>query len=155
KVEGEVETAQRIVPELRKAGADIIVAIVHGGIDTRPYSAQTENAGWHVAAVPGVDAILLGHSHAIFPEPSSTRCANLPEGDNERGFLHGVPAVMGNFYGKNIGVIDLTLRYAYGRWQVDRTASHAEVRSVKNADGSFVAADPAIEPLVKPEHEAT
>jgi 2',3'-cyclic-nucleotide 2'-phosphodiesterase/3'-nucleotidase len=154
-VTGEVEAAQRYVPEMRAAGADLVVAIVHGGIDTRPYSAQTENAGWHIAAVPGIDAMLLGHSHAIFPEPTSKRYANLPEVDNQRGFVRGVPAVMGNFYGRNIGVIDLTLAYAGGRWQVDRAASHAEVRSVKNADGSFVAADPAIEPLVKPEHEAT
>ena len=48
--------------------------------------------------------------------------------------LVGVPAVMGNYYGKNIGVVDLTLSYADGHWQVNRAASHAEVRSVKNAD---------------------
>lgn len=156
-VNGELETAQRVVPELRKAGADVVVAIVHGGIDTRPYSERTENAGWHVAGVPGIDAILLGHSHAIFPAPGERNAhyAHLPEVDNERGFVRGVPAVMGNFYGKNIGVIDLTLNYSGGRWQVDRAASHSEVRSVKNADGSFVAADPAIQPLVRPEHEAT
>jgi 2',3'-cyclic-nucleotide 2'-phosphodiesterase/3'-nucleotidase len=156
-VTGPVEAAQRYVPELRQAGADLVVAIVHGGIDPSPYSAKTENAGWHVAAVPGVDAILLGHSHAIFPNPADTksRYAHMPDVDNERGFVRGVPAVMGNFYGRNIGVIDLTLNYAGGRWQVDRTASHAEVRSVKNADGSFIAADPDVAPLVRQEHEGT
>ncbi|HEY8011057.1 MAG TPA: metallophosphoesterase, partial [Rudaea sp.] len=132
-VMGVVEAAQKYLPELHKAGADIVIAIVHGGIDTSPYSAKTENAGWHLAGVPGIDAILLGHSHQIFPSPhdAKARYAHLPEVDNERGFIRGVPAVMGNYYGKNIGLIDLSLVFQEGRWQVDRTATHAEVRSVK------------------------
>ena len=62
---------------------------------------------------------------------------------------------MGNYFGKSIGLIDLALVRVQGRWQVDRAATHAEVRSVKNADGSYVAADAQIVNLVKPEHEAT
>lgn len=154
---GMVEAAQKYVPELRAAGADIVVALVHGGIDTSPYSSKTENGGWHVAGVPGIDAVLLGHSHQIFPNPADAkaRYANLPEVDNARGFVRGVPAVMGNYYGKNIGLIDLALVWQDGRWQVDRAASHAEVRSVKNADGSHVEPDDAIAPLVAAEHEGT
>ncbi|HEY8010707.1 MAG TPA: bifunctional 2',3'-cyclic-nucleotide 2'-phosphodiesterase/3'-nucleotidase, partial [Rudaea sp.] len=156
-VMGVVEAAQKYLPELHKAGVDLVIAIVHGGIDTSPYSAKTENAGWHLAGVPGIDAILLGHSHQIFPSPgdAKARYAHLPEVDNERGFIRGVPAVMGNYYGKNIGLIDLSLVYQDGRWQIDRAATHAEVRSVKNADGSYVDVDAAIAPLVKPEHEGT
>jgi 2',3'-cyclic-nucleotide 2'-phosphodiesterase/3'-nucleotidase len=45
--------------------------------------------------------------------------------------------------------------YQDGRWQVDPAKTHAEVRSVKNPDGSFVAVDPAIEPLVAREHAGT
>jgi len=154
---GMVEAAQKYVPELRAAGADIVVALVHGGIDTSPYSSKTENGGWHVAGVPGIDAVLLGHSHQIFPNPADAkaRYANLPEVDNARGFVRGVPAVMGNYYGKNIGLIDLALVWQDGHWQVDRAASHAEVRSVKNADGSHVEPDGAIAPLVAAEHEGT
>jgi len=154
---GMVEAAQKYVPELRAAGADIVIALVHGGIDTSPYSPKTENGGWHVAGVPGIDAVLLGHSHQIFPSPADAkaRYAQLPEVDNARGFVRGVPAVMGNYYGKNIGLIDLALIYKDGRWQVDRAASHGEVRSVKNADGSHVEADAAIAPLVAAEHEGT
>jgi 2',3'-cyclic-nucleotide 2'-phosphodiesterase/3'-nucleotidase len=152
---GVVESAQKYVPELRKAGADIVVALVHGGIDPSPYGRNTENAAWHLAGVPGVDVMLLGHSHAIFPDPSNakSRYASMPEVDNKRGFVRGVPAVMGNYFGKNIGVIDLALTWRDGHWQVDRDATHSEVRSVKNADGSFVATDPSIEPLIEHEHE--
>jgi 2',3'-cyclic-nucleotide 2'-phosphodiesterase/3'-nucleotidase len=156
-VMGVVEAAQKYVPEVRAAGADLVVALIHGGIDTRPYGPDTENAGWHLAGVPGVDAILLGHSHQVFPSPgdAKARYAHLPEVDNERGFLRGVPAVMGNYYAKNIGVIDLALAYAQGRWQVDRADTHAEVRAVKRPDGTYAAVDPAIAPLVEHEHEAT
>lgn len=154
---GMVEAAQKYVPEVRKAGADLVVALIHGGIDTRPYGPDTENAGWHVAGVAGIDAILLGHSHQIFPDPGNpkARYAHLPEVDNERGFVRGVPAVMGNFYGKNIGVIDLSVVYADGHWQVDRAKTVAEVRSVRTKDGKFVAPDPLVAPLVRTEHEAT
>jgi len=156
-VMGMVEAAQKYVPELKAAGADIVIALVHGGIDTSPYSPKTENGGWHLAGVPGIDAILLGHSHQIFPSPADgkARYANLPEVDNARGFVRGVPAVMGNYYGKNIGLIDLALVWQDGRWQVDRAASHSEVRSVKNADGSHIDPDTAIAPLVTTEHEGT
>jgi len=154
---GMVEAAQKYVPELKAAGADIVIALVHGGIDTSPYSSKTENGGWHVAGVPGIDAVLLGHSHQIFPSPADpkARYAQLAEVDNARGFVRGVPAVMGNYYGKNIGLVDLALVWQDGRWQVDRAASHSEVRSVKNADGSHVEPDAAIAPLVKTEHEGT
>ena len=157
-VMGVVEAAQKYVPELQKAGVDLVIAIVHGGIDASPYrSTGTENAAWHLAAVPGIDAMLLGHSHAIFPNPSDakSRYAHLPEVDNERGFVRGVPAVMGNFYGSNIGVIELSLNFNDGRWQVDRGTTHAEVRSVRNADRSYVEPDADIAPLVRPEHEGT
>jgi len=157
-VMGVVEAAQKYLPEVQKAGADLVIAIVHGGIDSSAYrSTRTENAAWHLAAVPGIDAMLLGHSHAIFPNPGDpkSRYAHLPEVDNERGFVRGVPAVMGNFYGSNIGVIDLAMTYRDGHWQVDRAASHAEVRSIRNPDKSFVDPDPDIAPLVRPEHEGT
>jgi len=153
-VTGMVEAAQKFVPEMHKAGADLVIALVHGGLDPTPYTIHTENAGWHLAGVPGIDALLLGHSHAIFPNPTDakSRYAHMPEVDNQRGFVRGVPAVMGNYFGKNIGVVDLALMYREGHWQVDREATHAEVRSVKNADGSFVDADAAISPLVAHEH---
>ena len=156
-VMGVVEAAQKYLPELKSAGADIVIAIAHGGINASPYTPTMENAGWHLAKVAGIDAILLGHSHDIFPNPDDPKAhyAHIAEVDNTRGSVHGVPAVMGNYFGKSIGLIDLALVHQDGRWQVDRSATHAEVRSVKNADGSYVAADPEIVKLATPEHEAT
>ncbi|HZP67319.1 MAG TPA: bifunctional 2',3'-cyclic-nucleotide 2'-phosphodiesterase/3'-nucleotidase [Rudaea sp.] len=154
---GVVEAAQRYVPEVQRAGADIVVAIVHGGISTAPYTPDMENAAWYLAQVPGIDLMLLGHSHDIFPNPNDakSRFAHVPDVDDVRGAVHGVPAVMGNYFGKSIGVIDLKLAFRDGRWTVDRAATHAEVRSVKNADGSYVAVDPEVAAIVRPQHEAT
>ena len=153
-VMGVVEAAQKYVPEVKAAGADIVIALVHGGIDASPYSERTENAAWHLAGVAGIDAMLLGHSHDIFPNPADpkSRYAKVPEVDNARGYVRGVPAVMGNYFGKSLGIVELALVRRDGRWQVDRPASKSEVRSVKGADNSFAASDPHIVDLVKDEH---
>ncbi len=156
-VMGVVEAARKYAPEVRKAGADIVIAISHGGINASPYTADMENAGWYLAQVPGIDVILLGHSHDIFPSPNDakSRFAHIPDVDNARGFVHDVPAVMGDYYGKAIGLIDLALVYRDGSWRVDRVLTHSEVRLVRNADGSHAAADPEIARLVATEHAAT
>ena len=154
---GVVEAAREFLPELRKHDVDLVVAISHGGIDTSPYASVMENANWHLAAEPGIDVLLLGHSHAAFPDPKDpkSRYNGLPEVDNARGFIRGKPAVMGNYWGKSLGVIDLALVRREGHWQIDAAATHSEVRDIKNADGSFVAPDPEIAALVKRVHEAT
>ncbi|HET9033794.1 MAG TPA: bifunctional 2',3'-cyclic-nucleotide 2'-phosphodiesterase/3'-nucleotidase [Dokdonella sp.] len=154
---GVVEAARRYAPELRAEGADLIIAISHGGIDTRPYTENMENAGWYLAEVPDIDVLLMGHSHQVFPDPGneSSRYNGLPAVDNERGFIHGKPAVMGNMWGKSLGLIELELVQRDGHWRIDPAISHAEVRNIRSKDGGGVAADPAIGAAVSAEHEAT
>ena len=157
-VMGVVEAANKYLPEIKKAGADIVIAINHGGINTAPYTPHMENAGWYLAQVPGIDAILLGHSHDIFPNPNDPKShyAHIPDVDNTNGSIHGVPAVMGDYFGKAIGIIDLALVYREGHWQVDRSATKSEVRLVKATnDAAAVATDPHIGELVSTEHHAT
>jgi 2',3'-cyclic-nucleotide 2'-phosphodiesterase/3'-nucleotidase len=156
-VMGVVEAAKKYVPEVRKAGADIVVAIVHGGINTAPYTQEMENADWYLAQVPGIDVMLTGHSHQVFPDPGNAKShyAHMRDVDNERGFVNGVPAVMGDYFGKAIGVIDLHLTYAAGHWQVDKGATHSEVRLVEPRGKSAVEPDEDIAQIVAPEHAAT
>jgi 2',3'-cyclic-nucleotide 2'-phosphodiesterase/3'-nucleotidase len=157
-VMGVVEAANKYLPEIKKAGADIVIAISHGGLNTAPYTPHMENAGWYLAQVPGIDAILLGHSHDIFPNPNDSKShyAHIPDVDNTRGYVHGVPAVMGNYFGKGIGIIDLALMYRDGHWQVDRAATKSEVRLVKPTnDAAAIDTDPHIGELVATEHHAT
>jgi 2',3'-cyclic-nucleotide 2'-phosphodiesterase/3'-nucleotidase len=154
---GLVEAAREYLPKLRAENVDLVIAISHGGLDASPYGSTMENANWYLAQEPGIDALLLGHSHVPFPEPGNakSRFANLPDVDNQRGFVHGKPTVMGNFWGKSLGVIELALVGKDGHWQIDPAATHSEVRDIKKADGSFVAADPEIAQLVRKTHEAT
>lgn len=155
-VTGVVEAARRYLPQLQAQHPDLIVAILHGGLDTHPYTSQMENAGWYLAGVPGIDAMLLGHSHTEFPGP---HYAGMKDVDARRGFVRNVPAVMGGFFGKDLGVIQLVLDRQGGRWVVDLDNTHSEVRPICHKDGNnktetCVPADPAIAPLVQKTHEA-
>jgi 2',3'-cyclic-nucleotide 2'-phosphodiesterase/3'-nucleotidase len=154
--EGVVETARRYIPEMRRKGADVIVAISHGGLDAGPYSPTMENGNYYLAQVPGIDALLLGHAHQLFPNPASTVAQfNLPNVDKARGTVFGVPTVMASLWGKNLGVIRFDLRHDGKGWTIARDRTIVETRATQQADKSYVAADPAVLELVRAEHEAT
>jgi 2',3'-cyclic-nucleotide 2'-phosphodiesterase/3'-nucleotidase len=154
--QGLVETAKRYLPEMRAKGAELVVAISHGGLDDSPYSPTMENGNYYLAQVGGIDALLLGHSHQAFPNPSSTVAQfNLPNVDKVKGRVFGVPTVMANLWGKNLGVVRLQLRHDGKRWHADQDAAIVENRSTQQPDKRYVAADPAVMDLVKDEHEAT
>lgn len=152
KVMDVVEAANKYVPAVRAAGADIVIALLHGGIDPIPYKPMMENPGIYLAGVPGIDVILLGHQQQIFPDPGNpaSRYNNLVSVDNFNGDLRGVPAVMGDYDGKALGVVNLALVYVDGHWRVDRRDTHSGVLRVRKVDGSYVAPDRAIEKLVAP-----
>jgi len=158
--EGLVETAKRYLPEMRAKGADVVVAISHGGLDASPYSPAMENGNYYLAQmssqIGGIDALLLGHSHQAFPNPASTVAQfNLPNVDKVKGRVFGVPTVMANLWGKNLGVVRLQLRYDGKRWHAEQDAAVVENRTTQQPDKTYVAADPAVMDLVKTEHEAT
>jgi 2',3'-cyclic-nucleotide 2'-phosphodiesterase/3'-nucleotidase len=154
--EGVREAAEKYIPQMRAQGADMVVAISHGGIDGAPYTPDMENANYYLAQVPGVDAMLIGHAHLPFPNATSTEPGfNLPGVDKARGTVQGVPAVMANLWGKHLGVIALHLQYDGRAWIVDKRRTTVQARGTQQADRSFVAADPSIAPLVAAEHEAT
>ncbi|NHZ64533.1 bifunctional 2',3'-cyclic-nucleotide 2'-phosphodiesterase/3'-nucleotidase [Massilia genomosp. 1] len=154
--EGLRETASRFIPEMRAQGADLVVAISHGGLDDSAYQPSMENGNWHLSKVPGIDAMLIGHSHLPFPNASSTIPQfNLPGVDKVKGLVNGVPTVMANLWGKHLGVIGLHLSHDGQRWIVDRSQTTVEARAAQQAGKSFIAPDPAIAALVAGEHEAT
>jgi 2',3'-cyclic-nucleotide 2'-phosphodiesterase/3'-nucleotidase len=150
------ETAQKYIPEMRAKGAELVVAISHGGLDDAPYSPTMENGNLYLARVPGIDAMLLGHAHQLFPNPvSKVAQFNLPGVDKAKGLVNGVPTVMADLWGKHLGVIGLHLTYDGRRWVVDKRQTTVEARSTQLADKSYVAPDPAIAAVVAAEHEAT
>ncbi len=62
-----LEAARAWVPEMREAGADVVVALSHSGIDPAADAAMMENASLQLAAVEGIDAVVTGHQHRVWP----------------------------------------------------------------------------------------
>jgi 2',3'-cyclic-nucleotide 2'-phosphodiesterase/3'-nucleotidase len=156
-VQGIVEAATKYVPLARAEGADIVIAASHGGWDTGTYNPGMENANYHLAKVPGIDGILMGHSHSEFPNAACTTTACSATGvDKVKGTFHGVPAVMPSFWGKAIGVINYNLVVDNGKWRIDTSKTAVSLRKVLTdaTAKTYVAVDPAIATAIKSEHEA-
>lgn len=153
---GAREAAEQYIPEMRAKGADLVVVISHGGLDASAYSPTMENASWHLSKVAGVDAMLIGHSHQIFPDANSTAAQfNAPGVDKAKGLVNGVPTVMANYWGKHLGVIKLELSHDGKRWTVDKSATTVQARSIQKADKTYVEADPEVAAAIEAEHQAT
>lgn len=146
------ETARRYVPEMRKNGADLVIVIAHSGLSADPYQAMAENSVYYLSKVPGVDAIMFGHAHAVFPGKDF---ASIKGVDLEKGTLNGVPAVMPGMWGDHLGVVDLVLNNDSGKWRV--TASKAEARPIYDAVAkkSLAAQDGKLAGVLKADHDAT
>lgn len=158
--EGAVESATKYVPELRAKGADIVVALLHGGLDASAYTPTMENPGLYLSKVAGIDAMVMGHQHSVFPDSAATPAYSQTGVDNKAGTINGVPAVMASSWGKALGVISLRMKWDGKAWSVDKSASKSELRNIqtgKDAAGKavYVNADPAIAPLVESQHQAT
>ena len=156
-VNGLKETATQYVPQMRAAGADLVVALSHGGLDASTYSPTMENGSWHLATVPGIDAMMIGHSHEIFPNAVNPAAIfkGLPNVDVAKGFVNGVPTVMAQSWGRRLGVIKITLKVINGKWVVQPALTTVETRGFAQPDGTTVAADPTVEPMVDSVHQAT
>lgn len=146
------ETARQYVPEMRKQGADLVVVIAHSGLSSDPYHAMAENSVYYLSKVPGVDTILFGHAHAVFPGKDF---ANIKGVDLEKGTLNGIPAVMPGMWGDHLGVVDLVLNNDSGAWKV--VSSKAEARPIYDsvAKKSLAAEDAKLVDVLKHDHDAT
>jgi 2',3'-cyclic-nucleotide 2'-phosphodiesterase/3'-nucleotidase len=149
-------TARRYVPEMRAKGAQLVIAIPHSGFERTWAGELAENEVGQLSMVPGIDAILFGHSHAEFPGKDF---AERPNVDIARGTINGLPAVMPGRWGDHLGVIDLVLdtgsEKTGGAWKV--TASQASIRPIYDrvAKRSVAAADPMVEQAIAAEHAKT
>lgn len=150
-----VASAEAYVPEMKEAGADIIIALSHSGIGSANATDGMENASVPLAGIDGVDAVMTGHSHLVFPSPTYKDYAAV---DVEKGTIHGKPAAMGGFWGSHLGVIDLMLEQEGGAWRVVTSASEARPISKRNEDRSITALvgdDENVLNSVRKDHEET
>ncbi len=150
-----LETAEAYVPEMKEQGADIVIALSHSGIGSAQRTDGMENASVPLAEVDGIDALMTGHSHLVFPSPTYEGYAAV---DAEAGTIHGKPAVMGGFWGSHMGLIDLMLEREGGEWRV--VTHSASVRPIyeRGDDRSItplVESDDTVLASVRQEHNET
>ncbi len=134
-------TAQHFVPILRGLEhCDAVVLVCHMGLEENdqgkptPGQAPNENRVLAIArAVPGIDAIVMGHTHVMIPSRS------------EKGVL----LTEAGRWGQALGRLDLTFEknaQGAGYALTEKTASLLKV------DAS-VPSDPAIEAIARPYHD--
>ena len=150
-----LQAAKAYVPQMREAGADIIVALSHSGIGAANPEDMMENASVPLAAVDGIDAIMTGHSHLVFPSGTYQDYAGV---DAAAGTIQGKPATMGGFWGSHLGVIDLMLEKDGSGWRIASHSSEARAISKRNEDRSITAlveSVPAVLGSVQKDHDET
>ncbi|OPA31325.1 2',3'-cyclic-nucleotide 2'-phosphodiesterase [Bacillus cereus] len=134
-----VETAKKMVPKMKAEGADVIVALAHSGVDKSGYNVGMENASYYLTEVPGVNAVLMGHSHT-----------------EVKDVFNGVPVVMPGVFGSNLGIIDMQLKKVNGKWEVQKDQSKPQLRPIANSKGTpLVESDEKLVNEIKDEHQAT
>ncbi|HTL97234.1 MAG TPA: bifunctional UDP-sugar hydrolase/5'-nucleotidase [Holophagaceae bacterium] len=127
-----VATAKTVIPALR-AKADLVIVAMHSGLGKVDGRVGDENAALRLAEeVPGIDAILTGHTH----QPISTT-------------HKGVPILQAWCWGQALGVLDFTLEKRQGRWAV----ASSQPQLVKTDDATAV--DPEVLSLTAGLREAT
>ncbi|MCL4065989.1 metallophosphoesterase [Pseudomonas sp. GX19020] len=119
------ETARAWVPELRAQGADIVICLAHTGIAQPVAGVSEDNQAVEIAGIPGLDAVIAGHSHLTFPD---LRSYADPRVNGVSGHISGKPVVQPGHEGSHLGVIDLWLSPVNGipnrRWEVTRSRTH-------------------------------
>ncbi|HEY6963533.1 MAG TPA: 5'-nucleotidase C-terminal domain-containing protein [Gaiellaceae bacterium] len=137
---GIVEQAKTVIPQVKAAGADIVIVTSHSGVEgTSSYGPDlpTENASALLAKeVPGIDAILVGHSHRDIPQLYVTN------DQTGKQVLLSEPAL----WGERVTDMELTLTKTRGQWSVSDASS-------TNINTNAFPEDPSILALLQPQHD--
>ncbi|MCD7443545.1 5'-nucleotidase C-terminal domain-containing protein [Streptomyces lincolnensis] len=138
---GLVEQAKKYVPRLRALGCDVVFLTDHSGLDgSSSYGDElpyVENASNLVAEqVPGIDAILVGHTHVEVP---SYTVKNAETGEE---VLLSEPYC----WGYRLTVFDFELELVRGQWKVTR-------KTAQTLNPNTVDEDPEIRKLLEADHE--
>lgn len=96
-----VSASRRAVSALRARGADVIIALSHGGLGTGNAAPRAENAAGAIAEMPGVHAVIAGHTHEVIVRPATASRAAI---------------VKAGFGGSHLAAITLRLHGSGGAW---------------------------------------
>jgi 2',3'-cyclic-nucleotide 2'-phosphodiesterase/3'-nucleotidase len=151
-----VDAAAKHLPELLASGPDIVVALCHSGIAGGERRGMEENAALHLAKLDGIDVILTGHQHLVFP--GARAFDGIAGVDNVKGSLHGKPACQPGFWGSHLGIVDLELEKRGERWRIAGFKVDPKPIFERTPDRKIVpkaVVEPAVLATVKADHEAT
>lgn len=131
------------IPRLRDQGADIVILLAHMGIEEDDTAVDART----LAALPGVDAIITGHTHRRLPGLDHAGLSNV---DINKGSLGPCPAVMPGFNASDLAVLDLGLTQTKdGKWQV------ADHKVTLRSNSSDVPPEDKVAQIVAPAHQST
>ena len=142
--EDPVETAEKYVPEMKQAGADIVVVLSHSGKDpagqTWDPAELQENVSTSVAKVPDVDVLVAGHTHQNEPSQVVTR------DDGSKALI-----TQPNYWARSVSEVDLPIDLE--NMAIDWGTAEPETRAL--ATQGDVAEDPKIKDLIDSQHKKT
>ncbi len=145
-----VDAAREIVPQMKAEGADVIVAIPHSGLSVMTREGMEENATYYLSEVEGIDALMFGHSHRVFP---SEGFADIDGVNLEAGTINGVPSTMPGAWGSHLGIVELDVtQNADGSWR--RTGGMGFVQSIAPEGGDPIEPVPELVAAVADDHDA-
>ena len=128
-----MDAANLYVPEMRAAGADVIVVAAHTGLDeTYGYGRDENFAKFLANEVPGIDVILAGHAHANVASQ----------------VINGVLITEPYYWGRNISDIRITVSGSGDDWTV--TGKSSTTPALGN-----IAEDAGLLAITQPYHDTT
>ncbi len=139
---GIVEAAAEQAGQLKAQGCDLVLALAHTGLAPAGGD-RSENALDALAALPGIDALVGGHTHLTLPHPDHP---------------FSKPVVMPGAHGSHLGVIRLELEHATGGWQMAGGSAALQPVSHPGATGTatpLADEDPALVQALAGDHSRT
>lgn len=145
------EAIEYWIPQMREAGADLIIMLAHTGyVDSQDAGVLSENAVLPISQMEGIDAIFFGHAHKLFP---GNEFAGKQGVDLERGTINGIPAVEAGVWGSHLGIIDLHLQYDNHIWTVQSGSSQLRAIYQREQGLASVEADAELEQIASIPHQ--
>ena len=133
-----VDSVKKEISSLKKQGVQLIVVSTHGGLGKANVSSKDDDVAYAISKLAGVDAIVAGHTHDIFPS-ENYNIKGLSGINKVTGKVNGVPLIIPGSDARGLGVIDMKLKVNSKGKVLSKTssASFKEVTADIKADSTI------------------
>lgn len=117
------EAVKKTTEHLKTAGADIIILLSHTGMSNADNDLTQfgENQAILMAMMEGIDGIVFGHTHDVFP--NSNLLIEDDRIDINRGTFNNIPMVQPGVSASHLGALSFELAYSSGKWHIKAAGS--------------------------------